>query len=135
MEILGMSEKLHHWTYWRSFNIQLHLGGHDYLHALRLAAVFINTFKTRSWVFVVWLLWRVKKKKRRFLVLILCKCPYLGDSFEWWYYTMTVYSLWNCCKGKDALIKPARDYNALESAYMKINDICMLNWGGWGEQA
>lgn len=36
---------------------------------------------------------------------------------------------------KDALIKPSRDHNALGSAYVKINDNCMLNWGGWGEQA
>lgn len=44
-----MSEKFHHWTYWRSFNIQLHLGSHECLHALSSAAVFINTCENEIW--------------------------------------------------------------------------------------
>ena len=31
---------------------------------------------------------------------------------------------------KDTLTRTSRDCNALESAYVKINDNCMLNWGG-----
>ena len=33
---------------------------------------------------------------------------------------------------KNTLTRTSRDCNALESAYVKINDNCMLNWGGWG---
>lgn len=87
------------------FNIQPHLGGHEYLHALSSAAVFINTFKTRTWVLVVWLIKMMFKTQ--ILMWMLYGYIHLEELYEWWCYTMVTCSLWNCFKlqDKDTLLK------------------------------